>query len=80
MSSLIKIWGNTDGCSEQYRCASAIHLMSFMSQRYSVIIYQGISVTGHGKQVVDVINAIDKRYIYKLMSNVKLPGSKLFDS
>ena len=30
----------------------------------------------HGKEVVDVINVIDKRYIYQLMSNFQLPGSK----
>ena len=52
--------------------------MSVMSQCYSVIIYWGISEHGHGKEVVYGINAIDKSYIYKLMSNVQLPGSKLF--
>ena len=30
--------------------------------------------------MVDGINAIYKRYTYKLMSNVQLPGSKRFDS
>ena len=49
-----------------------------MSQCYSVTIDQGISATGHGKEVVDGINDIDKRYIYQLMYNVQLPGSKLF--
>ena len=51
-----------------------------MSQCYSVIIDQGISTPGHGKYVVDVLNAVDKSYIYKLVSNVKLPGSNRFDS
>ena len=54
--------------------------MSVMSQCYSVIIYRGISAPGHGKEVVDGINAVDKRYIYQLMSTVQLPGSKIFDS
>ena len=54
--------------------------MSVMSQCYSVIIYRGISDPGHGKEVVDGINAVDKRYIYQLMSTVQLPGSKIFDS
>ena len=26
-TSLSKIWENTDGCAEQYRCASALYLM-----------------------------------------------------
>ena len=30
--------------------------------------------------MVDGIDAIAKRYIYQLMSNVQLPGSKEFDS
>ena len=54
--------------------------MSVMSQCYSVIIDCGISAPGNGKEVVDGINAIDKRYIYQLMSNVQITGSKIFDS
>ena len=54
--------------------------MSVMSQCYSVIIDIGISASGHGKEVVDGLNAIDKRYIYQLMSNVQLPGPTLYDS
>ena len=37
-TSLSTIWENTDGCTEQYRCASALDLMSVMSQCYSIII------------------------------------------
>ena len=69
-SELSKIWENTDGCADQYRCASALYLMSVMLKCYSVIIDHGISAPGHGKEVVDVLNAVDKRYIYQLMSNV----------
>ena len=63
-TSLIKIWENTDGCAEQYRCASALYLMSVISHTYSLIIDRGISAPGHGKEVVDVLNAVGKRYIY----------------
>ena len=51
-----------------------------MYQCYSIIIDQVISTPGHDKELVDVFNAIDKRYIYQLMSTVKLPGSNIFDS
>ena len=51
-----------------------------MSQLFSIIIERGISAPGHGKEVVDGINDIDMRYIYQLMSNVQLLGSKTFDS
>ena len=30
--------------------------------------------------MVDGLNAVDKRYIYQLVSNVQLPGSFRFDS
>ena len=32
--------------------------MSVMSQSHSIIIYQGIIATGHGKEVVDSLNAL----------------------
>ena len=51
-----------------------------MSQCYSIIIDRGISAPGHGKEVVDGLNAVDKRYINQLMSKVKLPGSVIFDT
>ena len=72
-------WENTDGCSEQYRRASELYLMSVMLQCYTIIIDRGISAPGHGKEVFDSLNAIDKHYIYGLMSNVQLPGSICFD-
>ena len=54
--------------------------MSVMSQTYSIIIDRGISAPGHGKEVVYGLNAVDKRYIYQLMSKVQLTGSIRFDS
>ena len=48
--------------------------MSVMLQCYSVIIDRGISALEHGKELADSISAIEKRYIYQLMSNVQLPG------
>ena len=74
------IWENTDGCAEQYICASALYLMSVIAQTYSLTIDRGISATGHRKEVVDGLNAVDKCYIYKLMSKVQPPGSIRFDS
>ena len=79
-TSLSKIWENPDGCAKQYRCASAMYLMSDMSQCYSIIIDRGISAPGHGKEVMDGINAVNKRCIYQLMYTVQLHGSIIFDS
>ena len=79
-STLITIWENTDGCAEQYRCDSAIYLMSVLSHRHSIIFDWGISAPVNGKEMVDGINAIYKCYMYQLMSTVQLPVSKTFDS
>ena len=75
-STLSTVWENTDGFAEQYRCASALYLMSVLSQCYSIVIDQGKSAPDNGKEVVNGIDAIDKRYMYQLMSNVQLPGLK----
>ena len=40
--------------------------MSVLSQRHSIIFDRGISAPGHGKEVVDGINSIDKRCMYQL--------------
>ena len=55
-------------------------LLLVMFQCYSVIIDRGISAPGHGKEVVDGLNAFDKHYIYQLMSTVQLPGTNIFYS
>ena len=75
-----KIWENAAGCAEEYRCASSLYLISVMSQCYSIIMYPGISAHGHSKEVLYVLNSFYKRYIYPLISNVQLTGSKIFDS
>ena len=54
--------------------------MSVMSQCYSIIIDRGISEPGHGKEVVDGLNDVDKRYISQLMSTVQLSVSIRFYS
>ena len=57
-TSLSTIWENTDGCAEQYICASALYLMSLISQTYSLIIDRRLIAPGNGKEVVDELNAV----------------------
>ena len=45
-----------------------------MSQCYSIIIHLGISAPENSKEFVDGLNAVDKRYIYQLMSTFQLTG------
>ena len=75
---LITIRENTDGCAEHYRRATAFNLFSMLLQEYSIIIDHGISVLGHGREVVDDLNAIEKRFILQLMSTVQLPSGKRY--
>ena len=79
-TSLTAIWENNHGCAKKYRCASSLYLMSVMSQCYSILIDRGISAPGNGKEVVDILHAVDKRYIYQFIFTVQLPGSNRFDS
>ena len=51
-----------------------------MSHCYSIIFDQGINEHGHERNVLDVLNAVDKRYIYQLMNAVQIPGSNIFNS
>ena len=54
--------------------------MSVLSKCHSIIFDRGISAPVHFKEAVDGLNTIYKRYIYQFMSNVQLPGSKIFAS
>ena len=74
ISFLSTIRENTDSCADQYKCATSLYLMSVLSQRHLIIFYGGRSTPVHGKEVVGGLNAITKRFLYQLMSTVKLPG------
>ena len=54
--------------------------MSVLFQRRSIIFDLGLSEPGYGKEVLDGLNYIYKRYMYQFMSNVQLPISKTFYS
>ena len=67
------VWESTDGCSKQYCCGSALHLLSYISFKYKIIIDRMIGAAGHGKDIVDGINAIDKRYLKGEMCMIGTP-------
>ena len=51
-----------------------------LSPDFYVIIGCDISATGHGREVVDGINFIEKRFLFKLISTVQIPGEKGYDT
>ena len=61
------VWESTDGCSKQYRCANALHLLSVLAVKYTVIIDRSVSAPGHGNSIIDGLNAVDKHYLRKVM-------------
>ena len=64
------ILDHTDGCAKQYRCGTALYLMSLLSALYGVAIDRMIGAPGHGKDIVDAVNATTKRKIAKFMCNI----------
>ena len=64
-----------DGCSKQYRCASAIYLLSCLYLEFCIIMYRAVGEPVHEKDVVDVLNYRDKLVINLEME--KLLNTKL---
>ena len=61
-NKLITVLVKKGGCAEHYICATALYLMSILSQGFSVIIDHSISAPGHGRELVYVINSIGKGF------------------
>ena len=58
-----KVWEYTNGCAKQYMRALAIYLMNVLSNLYDIIMDVAINATGNRKNVIDGLNATDKRYL-----------------
>jgi hypothetical protein len=56
-------WQDTDGCGKQYRCGTALYLLSLLASQKHVVIDRAIGAPGHGKDIVDGLNATDKRFL-----------------
>jgi hypothetical protein len=67
------MWDNTDGCSKQYRCGTALYFLSVLAVEHGIIIDRAISAPGHGKDIVDGINAIDKEFLRSKMCMIGTP-------
>ena len=71
MSGMSTAWEDTDGCTNQYMCALDIQLMTVLLSSYGIIMDREINEPGHGNNVVDGLNAMDKHY---LKGKIKLVG------
>ena len=57
------MWDQTDGCAKEYRFSIAYYLMSYLSTSYKIVLDRAVDTPGHGKDVVDGFNAVQKRYL-----------------
>ena len=67
---------HTDGCAKQYRCGNALYLLNVLSLSYNIVIDRAICAPGHGKSIIDGLNAVDKHYLRKVM---RMSGSTRMD-
>ena len=52
----------TDGCAGQYKCGTALYLLSMLTQRTGTIIYHCIRCAGHGKCRCDAEGGCHKTF------------------
>eukprot|EP00957_Ditylum_brightwellii_P005436 415909-Ditylum_brightwellii.AAC.1 len=57
----------TYGCSKQYRSASSLYLISTISMKYVIVIDCAVGAPGYGKDLVDGLNAVDRRCLRTAM-------------
>ena len=50
--------------------------LSMLLHAYQITIDRAVGAPGHGKDVVDGLNAVDKNYLFKLMSRIKVPEAE----
>ena len=67
------VWDDTDGCAKQYRCGTAIYLLSMLAVMFDITIDRAIGAPGHGKDIVDALNATDKVYLRHKMCMIGTP-------
>jgi hypothetical protein len=39
----------TDGCAGQYKCGTALYLLSMLAQKTGKVVYHFVKCAGHGK-------------------------------
>lgn len=71
---------NTDGCTKQYRCGTACFLLSLLAFTHQIVIDRAIGAPGHGKDIVDGLNATDKQFLSYKMCKIGLPEVNETDS
>ena len=69
------VYDATDGCGKQYRSATTLFLLSLIATEFDLTMDRAIGAPGHGKDIVDGLNATDKMYLKKQMCMIGTPES-----
>jgi hypothetical protein len=64
---------DTNGCSKQYHCGTAIYLLLVLALHFGILINRSIGAPGHGKDIVDGLNATGKLFLQGKMCLIGLP-------
>ena len=56
----------TDGCVKQYCLATSLYFMSMLASSFDIVIDRGVCLVGHGKSLVDAINALSKNVMLRV--------------
>ena len=44
-----RLLGSTDGCAKQYKCSTAIYLMSMLAKSFDIVVDRALGAPGHGE-------------------------------
>jgi hypothetical protein len=64
---------DTDGCAKQYRSGTSLYLNTLLATTHGIVIDRAVGAPGHGKDEVDGLNAVDKRFINEKMALIITP-------
>ena len=74
------MWDQTDGCAKRYRCSIAYYLMFYLSSSYQIVLDRAVDTPGHGRDVVDGFNAVQKQYLAPCLRMRSTPEKENIDS
>ena len=74
------MWDRTYGCANQYKCSIAYYLMSYLSKSYQIVLDRAVDKPGHGKDVADGFNAVQKIYLATCLRMRSTPEKYKIDS
>jgi hypothetical protein len=63
---------DTNGCAKQYQCTTALFLLSLLLCVHKVAMDSAVGASYHGKDIVDGLNAANKRYLIMKMQIIGL--------